>query len=304
MSAGRSSKLRSVGEDALIALLTQGLTEGGETLVGVGDDCAVLGKRGQRSPYTLFKTDCIVEGVHYLPDADPAKVGWKAMARAVSDIAAMGGWPVAALATVVLHPDTPLTFARGLYRGFQKVAVAFDFGVVGGETSQAPMPGSNVISVSMLGKVEPGRCVLRSTASAGDEVFVTGKLGGSIKGRHLTFQPRLEQARWLVQHCKPTAMMDVSDGVAKDLPRLAAASGVGYTLDQPAIPRNRGCTAEQGLNDGEDYELLLTFSKNQTDKLTSQWMQQFPKLPLTRIGNLRDLASTEKQQTGGWDHFR
>ena len=290
-SASESRSLRSIGEDALIALLTSGLTAGAETLVGVGDDCAVLGKPGQRAPYTLFKTDCIVENVHYLADADPAKVGWKAMARAVSDIGAMGGWPIAALATVILHPDTSLAFARGIYRGFQKAGRTYGFGIVGGETSRAPQSGCNMISVSMLGKVEPGRCVLRSTAQADDAVLVTGRLGGSICGRHLTFQPRLEQARWLVEHFKPSAMMDVSDGVARDLPRLAKASGLACSIDRDAIPRNRGCSIDDALTDGEDYELLVTIHPARVECLLEGWRAQFPRLPLTRIGEIRAKAA-------------
>lgn len=307
MNAKRPSKsaqtLRSFGEDELIALLTRGLTPGSETLVGVGDDCAVIGRRRQKTPFLLFKTDCIVEGVHYLADADPAKVGWKAMARAVSDIAAMGGWPVAALVTVVLHPDTPLKFAKGVYRGFEIAGRKFDFGIVGGETSQVPCNGCNMISVSMLGKVEPDRCVLRSTARSGDEVFVTGRLGGSIHGRHLTFQPRLEQARWLVEHCKPSAMMDISDGIGKDLYRLANASGQTCSIDRSAIPYNRGCSVDNALNDGEDYELLLTFAPDQTKDLEMMWKERFPRLRLTRIGSLSDSPSGDSSEAGGWDHF-
>ena len=282
-------------------MLTRGLQSRGGVLVGVGDDCAVLGKRGQKEPFTLFKTDCIVENIHYLPDADSVKVGWKAMARAVSDVAAMGGWPTAALATVVLHPDTPLAFAQGIYRGFRKAGREFDFPLVGGETSRAPRAGGNVISVSMLGSVEPSCCVLRSTARAGDAVFVTGRLGGSGNGRHLNFRPRLKQARWLVQNCKPTAMMDLSDGLAKDLARLTAASGLGHTIDRDALPRNRGCSIDQALHEGEDYELLLTLRPNAAKTIADRWKLQFPRVLLTRVGTV--LAEPAAPPRGGWDHF-
>lgn len=296
--------LRAIGEDALISQLTRTLGYGEGTLVGVGDDCAVLGRRGQKVPYTLLKTDCIVEGIHYLADADAAKVGWKAMARAVSDVAAMGGWPTSAVVTVVLHADTPLAFVRGLYLGFRKSARTFGFDIVGGETSSAPQPGGNVISVSMLGKVEPHRCVLRSTAKPGDAVFVTGRLGGSGKGRHLAIRPRLEQARWLVEHCKPSAMMDLSDGLAKDLPRLAAASGLACALNPAAVPRNRGCSIGQAMGDGEDYELVFTVQPGAARQLTESWRARFPRLQLTNIGSLhaRDRA-VPPLEAGGWDHF-
>jgi thiamine-monophosphate kinase len=298
-------KIASLGEDALVALLTKGLGTGSGILKGPGDDCAVLGSKRQKTPLTLFKTDCIVGGVHFLPDADPAKVGWKAMARAVSDIAAMGGYPVAALATLVLHADTPIAFARGLYRGFRKAERVFEFAVVGGETSSTPAKGANIISVSMLGYVEPKRCILRSTAQAGDKIYVTGQLGGSgDAGGHLTFQPRLEEARWLAGHFKPTAMMDLSDGLAKDLPRLADASSLGYEIDADAIPRKRSISIDRAVGEGEDYELLFTIRLNLATALESAWQKTFPRLKLSSVGTmLRDPNERSEFCRQGWDHF-
>lgn len=296
--------IKSLGEDALVALVTKGLAAGSNTLVGPGDDCAVLGSATQRTPLTLFKTDCIVENVHFLPDADPAKVGWKAMARAVSDMAAMGGYPETALVTLVLHSSTSLDFVKGLYRGFRKAERAFGLAIVGGETAGTTAKGGNTISVSMLGKVEPVRCVLRSTAKVGDSIYVTGKLGGSGDGRHLTFRPRLDEARWLSENFTPTAMMDLSDGLAKDLPRLADASQVGYRIDFASIPKNRGVSIERAVGEGEDYELLFTASRHAAKKLESSWRKAFPKMKLSSIG---EVLKTPSDRTAflsrGWEHF-
>ena len=294
--------LESIGEDRLIDLLTRNLASHSDLVVGPGDDCAVLEKSG--GLFTLFKTDCVVEGVHFLPDASPAKIGWKAMARVVSDIAAMGGYPTVALATIILHPGTSLEFARGLYRGFRRAERAFGLALAGGETSATPVRGANIVSISMIGKVETSRCLLRSTAKPGHRIYVTGNLGGSTDGRHLTFRPRLEEARWLSQHVRPSAMMDLSDGLARDLPRLAASSGAGYQIDFDLIPRKRGMPVARSLSEGEDYELLFTVAPRRIKKLESEWKASFSKVKLTCIGEMTNNSEPSTELPGyGWDHF-
>ena len=293
-------RVRDLGEDALIDLVAKGLGSTDSLVVGVGDDCAVL-KRSSSGYLTLFKTDCVIENVHFLPDADPVKVGWKSMARVISDVAAMGGFPEAALVTIALHPATEVDWVRGLYRGIRKAEREFNFAVVGGETSSTSRKATNVVSVSMLGYVEEDRCVLRSTACAGDGIFVTGRLGGSLAGRHLSFRPRLKEARWLSEHFKPSAMMDLSDGVASDLPRLASASELGFELQSSAIPRAKDCSVEQALNDGEDYELLFTIDMGNVESLHREWKNVFPRLKLSRIGTMT--PSGKKIPVGGWRHF-
>ncbi|MGC4015767.1 MAG: AIR synthase-related protein [Luteolibacter sp.] len=165
-----------------------------------------------------------------------------------------------------------------------------------------PAGSAAVISIAATGKVAPSHLVTRSGGRPGDLVLVTGRLGGSIGGKHLTFTPRLAEAAWLVRQLKPTAMMDLSDGVAKDLPRLAKASGLGFSLDREAVPRSRGCTVEQALGDGEDFELLFTLPPRKwTARAAAVWKDAFPKLPLTVIGELVEGAGEDL--TGGWDHF-
>jgi thiamine-monophosphate kinase len=134
-------------------------------------------------------------------------------------------------------------------------------------------------------------------------LLVTGTLGGSLAGKHLAFSPRLEQAQWLVAHHKPAAMMDLSDGLAMDLPRLAAASACGYEIDTAALPLTPGCTPEQALGDGEDFELLLASEPGRVAGLLAAWRDAFPELPLTVIGRLVSAGEGDELH-GGWDHFR
>jgi len=275
--------LADLGEDRLVALLTRNLASGPDVLVGAGDDCAVIGR--PRAPYwQLLKTDAVIEGVHFLPEEDPRRVGWKALCRAISDIAAMGGTPDHALITLAVSPDTPVARVQALYAGLQKAARRFGVALVGGETARSP--GPLFLNIALTGWVERTHCVLRSGGKPGDALYVTGRLGGSIAGKHLDFCPRLEEARWLVSHFKPRAMMDLSDGLAADLPRLAAASRCGYFIDPALLPLAAGCTPAQAMSDGEDYELLFALAPKLAARLETAWERCFPRLPLTRIGHL------------------
>lgn len=294
-------KLVELSEDEIVSRLVKGFPAGKNVRVGIGDDCAVIGSPTDET-WQLLKTDCVVEGVHFLPEAAPEKIGWKAMARPLSDIAAMGGVPQYALVTIALSPQTTLQFLQGVYRGLRKAADRFEVAIVGGETAQAT-PGAMFISVALTGSVERARCVTRSGGRAGDLLFVTGRLGGSIKGRHLTFIPRIEEARWLTSKFSIRAMMDLSDGLAADLPRLARASGVGFVLDEAAVPRTPSCSVEAALKDGEDYELLFCLSPGNAEKLERGWRTRFPKLELTRVGQLS--AKVQRAlKTHGFDHFK
>lgn len=301
-------RLSDIGEDSLIERLVGRLdrADGGcaTVVVGPGDDCAVVDV-GRRGLYQLLKTDSLVEGVHYLADAPAAKVGWKAVARVVSDFAAMGGWPGQLLVTIAMPANKEVRYVEALYRGMNKCAAAHGAEICGGETSSVPEGSAAVISVAGTGWVKKGRYVTRSGGRVGDPILVTGKLGGSIRGKHLSFAPRIEESRWLVEHFRIRAMMDLSDGLARDLPRLAAASGCGFVLDEKSIPRNRGCDLFRALGDGEDYELLLTVSPRTAGRLCREWNAVFPQLPLTVIGSLTDKGCGEPLagKQGGWAHF-
>ena len=283
--------LADLGEDALVRRLTRGWT-------GVGDDCAVLPppRTGQQ---WLFKTDAIGESTHFTPDTAPTLIGRKALARCVSDIAAMGGSPVAAVVTLAAPRDLPVDRAAGIYAGLRRVARQWGVQLVGGETVRAPRL---LLSVALLGTVPSGRAISRSGARPGEVILVTGTLGGSRRGKHLRFTPRLAEGQWLARHARPTAMMDVSDGMATDLPRLCRASRCGWELDLDALPRTRGCDVASALTDGEDFELLLTLPVPVVPRVLKRWPFR---TPLTAIGFTTAPAVCHPEfRRHGYDAFR
>lgn len=298
----RPEKLYEIGEDALIALITRKLPSNGDVVVGAGDDCAIVTPCG-KAWEILLKTDCVVEGVHFLRETPPDQVGWKAMARVVSDMAAMAGVPLHAMITIVLPPDHEVARVEQLYAGLRRCAERYGISIVGGETSTGPLA---MISVSMMGKVNRKRRLLRTTAEPGDAIFVTGKLGGSIRGRHLNFEPRLNEAHWLAACIPVHAMMDVSDGLAKDLPRMAEAAGLSYVIEEERLPVHKGCTLQQAWGDGEDYELLFSVSADDAMRLQHAWKRKFPQLSLTCIGRFvkKGKGKTPRFQEQGWEHFK
>lgn len=294
--------LRDIGEDQLIDRLVARVPHDPSPAAGPGDDCAVIDLGPTHESLVLLKTDALVQGVHFLTNSPPHAVGWKAAARVISDFAAMGGTPKHFLITIALPPETPIFWLDEVYRGIGDCLTTFDAVVAGGETTAVPSGSAAVISIAATGCVARNQVVLRSTASAGDSLLVTGTLGGSIHGKHLSFTPRIEQAAWLTSHHQPTAMMDLSDGLAKDLPRLAKSSGCGFVIHRRSLPLTTGCTTENALGDGEDFELLIAIQANRTQHLLDDWRIAFPDLPLTVIGQLVD-HGTGDTLDGGWEHF-
>ncbi|MCX6923864.1 MAG: thiamine-phosphate kinase [Verrucomicrobia bacterium] len=225
-----------MNEFELIQRLTRSLPTNPSVVVGAGDDCAVL-EVGLRDRLLLFKTDAVVEGVHFTSATAPEKIGHKALGRSLSDIAAMAGTPTAALVTIGLPHKFDPAVVEAIYTGMNTLARRHQVAIVGGETTTCPE--RIFLSVAVLGWVPRGKGALRSGAEAGDAIFITGELGGSLAGRHLEFEPRLAEARWLAQHFSLHAMMDVSDGLAGDLRHILAASRVGAELLATAIPISR-----------------------------------------------------------------
>ncbi|MCX6962678.1 MAG: thiamine-phosphate kinase [Verrucomicrobia bacterium] len=203
--------------------------------LGPGDDCAAI-KCGKPGTLILLKTDCIAEDVHFLRSHDPAKVGWKALCRPLSDIAAMGGTPAQALITFFSPPDLDSNYWKKFYRGLGRAARRFGVTIAGGEMSR--QKHGIAVSVMLTGHIDSKHLLTRSGGKPGDLLFVTGQLGGSIAGHHLNFTPRLQEGQWLAKNIHPSAMMDISDGLGTDLPRLARASGCGFEInpDKPASP--------------------------------------------------------------------
>ncbi|MDB6123396.1 MAG: Thiamine-monophosphate kinase [Pedosphaera sp.] len=309
-----------MNEFELINRLTNSLPTNKSLVTGAGDDCAVL-DLGIPDRLLLFKTDAVVEGMHFTADTPPEQIGYKALARCLSDIAAMGGTPNSAVITLALPRDFDVGRVEKIYEGMNALAAKHDVAIVGGETTTNPE--RMLISVALLGTVPRGKCVLRSGALAGDAIFVTGELGGSLKGKHLDFEPRLAEAQWLVEHFPIHAMIDLSDGLAGDLRHILKASHVGAELFSSAIPVSRAAKlaskAESSgkppllaaLTDGEDFELLFTVASRDAVPLLDAWKKRFPHLKLSCIGKivaggkltLRDKTGTRSLSAHGYVHF-
>lgn len=255
--------LKTVGEFGLIGELRKKFLPAAGVIKSIGDDTAVVEK--DRNTYLLFTTDMIVEGVHFKKEDAFTDIGYKALAVNVSDIAAMGGLPKWAVISLGISPEKTLEDIRQLYRGIEKCARGFGVCVVGGDTVRS---SRTIVNVTLTGETGRKEVVFRDGAKIGDGVFVTGPLGGSLKSkRHLRFTPRVEEARFLVTKFKPTAMIDISDGLAADLGHIMRESGVGAELAVDDIPVHRGASLKQALYDGEDFELLFTLPQKTAERL-------------------------------------
>jgi thiamine-monophosphate kinase len=295
-------KLRRLGEDRLLEQLLVSLPRRRGVVAGAGDDCAMVEPPG-RGRLLLLKTDCVVEKIHFVSGADAEAVGWKAMMRPLSDFAAMSGVPQFAMVTLMVSGETTDAWVRKLYRGLRRAADQFNVAIVGGETSATRGPAA--ISVSVSGFVERKRQVTRHGGKPGDELFVTGRLGGSLRGKHLRFVPRIREARWLTGNFSIHAMMDLSDGLGSDLPRLAAASRVGFEIDRASLPLAPGADIVNAISDGEDFELLFAISPRASDRLERAWRRKFPGVRLTKIGRLNRKSKIKNRKLeSGYVHFK
>ena len=269
-------------------------------VLGIGDDCAVYRPAGAREDL-LLTTDLLIEGVHFLREAHPAPaVGWRALARGLSDIAAMGGRPRFCLLSLALAPWVSQRWVDGFYRGLLRLARREGVALAGGDLGHA---GRVMCDIVVCGSAPRGKWLRRDGACPGDGIYVSGPLGGSALGlrtrrgrawqRHLRPEPRLELGRLLRTRWRATAAMDLSDGLSLDLHRLCLASGVAAELDQ--VPVFPGATLEDALHGGEDYELLFTLPR--------------PARAFTRIGTIvagqpgAVLLAGRPLPPLGYDHF-
>ncbi len=311
--------IAELGETALIHAIARWLGPANRpSPLGIGDDCAVLpAPKGKQ----LVTVDPVIRGRHF-DDALPARlVAEKLLKRNLSDIAAMGGTPAHAVIALSAPPELPVAWLRDFYRGLGRCAHAHGVAIVGGDCTQSDgFLGAFLTLFGRSGK----RVLTREAGRAGDALFVTGALGGSLLGRHARFTPRLAEGRWLAERPGVHAAIDLSDGLGKDLAALAAPGLVAW-VETGALPISadaRRAASEDGrppldhaLNDGEDFELLFAVSSRHADALELAWRKRF-KTRLTRIGKLAAADRTSRDRARfdpplpasvgahGYEHFR
>lgn len=293
-----------MNEESFVRKLSALFPQSADVKVGPGDDCAVLDLGAPE--LVLAAVDQVISGVHYTPDTPPDAVAGKLLKRNVSDIAAMGGIPTHALLSLAVDPMDD-AWLLAFHQGIAAHAAPYGISVIGGDMAKLFTPGA-ALSLTILGKAEPDKLCLRSNAREGDWLFATGCFGNSfLSGHHLTFTPRLEEARFLAGDFT-CAMQDVSDGLLKDAARMAKASGLALQLDPEKIPLRAGATLESALSEGEDYELLFAVPERVRARLEREWL--FPETALACIGKFAagDPGTVSGLNTNlintGYDHFR
>jgi len=311
----RSQSVAAHGELRLIAEMRRWL---GDTCprapFGIGDDCAVLPPTRHAQ---LVTTDPVIYGRHFDDAVPPRAAGAKLLKRNLSDIAAMGGRPVATVLSLALAPETNVAWLRLFYLGLAACARRHRVKVVGGDITEAPA-GFFGAFLTLHGEATGRRVVTRHGARKGDWLYVTGTLGGSLLGHHHRFEPRLAEGVWLAGRAEVRAMMDLSDGLAKDLGSLTPA-GLAPALDGAAIPvstaarqlaqRTGRSPLSHALGDGEDYELVIVVRHQAAARFERDWRKRFPRVRLTSIGRF---VPAEKLPAGalrladhhGYEHLR
>ncbi|MDP2652942.1 MAG: thiamine-phosphate kinase [Candidatus Omnitrophota bacterium] len=297
--------LKNIGEFGLIDLIKKRVRCVPSVVKGIGDDTAVMAHG--RGGYLLFTTDMMAEGTHFRRSDDALAIGHKALACNISDIAAMGGRPTYATVSLGIAPGTTVEAVRALYRGMERLARRCGVSIVGGDTIRSE---KLVINVSLLGEARKSELVTRAGAKKGHWIFVSGPLGRSFpSGKHLTFNPRLAESRFLVKRFRPSAMIDVSDGLAADLGHILEASRVGAVVREADIPLSRGATVKQALEDGEDFELLFTVPPQTGRALAGLKSKKFHFYLIGEIVDGRGLALMGRMHrktrisTKGFTHF-
>jgi thiamine-monophosphate kinase len=276
-----ADSVSTLGEEKLITAIRRWLGSASPRApFGIGDDCAVLPASRRRQ---LITVDPVIYRRHFDDAVPPRDVGAKLLKRNLSDLAAMGGRPTAAVLALTLDARTSLAWLEQFYRGLAACARHYGVPIVGGDIAQAD--GTVAASLTLLGEAAGPRVVTRTGARHGDWIYVTGELGASLPTRHhVAFKPRLAEGTWLARQPGVRAMMDLSDGLAKDLRALTPA-GSTPALDAAALPLRRGADLRAALTDGEDYELVFALSaRTDRERFSRAWRRAFPKVPLTCIG--------------------
>jgi thiamine-monophosphate kinase len=310
----KSGSVAALGEEKLIALIRRWLgTVSPPAPFGLGDDCAVLPAAKARQ---LITTDPVIYGRHFDDAMPAAAVGAKLLKRNLSDLAAMGAQPTVAVLALTLDPRVSLRWLELFYRGLASAARRWRVRIVGGDLTQAENFAGGYLT--LLGHATGPRSVTRTGARVGDAIYVTGVLGGSRLGHHWRFTPRLAEGAWLARQSTVRAMMDVSDGLAKDL-RALTPPGTKPAVDAAAVPvsaaarrlavQTKKTPLHHALCDGEDYELVFALAKTADHAAFEQgWRRAFPRTRLTRIGQFAPskkfpASALRLERLVGYEHF-
>jgi thiamine-monophosphate kinase len=306
--------------------------EGGDIIRSVGDDCLVTHCPGEG--FLLFTIDTFVDGIHFSPKYfTPKKVGQRCMSASVSDIAAMSGLPIYSLVSLSMPPATMFDDARELFSGLAETGLSYGCPVAGGETTSTT--GPLTVTVTVIGRVEENRVILRSGARQGDSIYVTGYMGdamagllalehraegfGSLKNKFISPEARVALSRALSEQFKITSMIDLSDGIASDLGHICEESSCGAEINAEMIPlsmemrelmaRNGKDPVHFALTAGEDYELLFT---SPDPEIADR--EYIPGCPVTRIGSIiknrgemlliDENGAKETINIKGYEHFK
>ena len=320
-------QIRHLAETAKAELSRKGarqsLGRGSGLIHGIGDDCAVL--RLAPGSELLVTTDLCIEGVHFRREwHPPASVGHRCLTRGLSDIAAMGGEPLACFLSLGLPQKLPQFWGNGFLKGLLNLAKHFNIPLAGGDISSAPKVTADII---VTGQTPAGKSILRSGAKAGDRIYVTGSLGGSAttlqqlyagkkikparSNTHFYPQPRIQIGSWLRKHKLATSMIDLSDGLSVDLTHICDESRISALISANQIPVAKNATLELALHGGEDYELLFTAAKK------AKIPRQIAGIKITEIGAIKNHSNYSSAiqilgQNGkvkplaqrGWEHFK
>jgi len=303
-----------VGELELIEWVRRRIGPSKGVLIGPGDDAAAL--EFPPGEPVLATVDSVVDGVHFdLARHRPEEIGAKAIKVSLSDVAAMAGTPLYCLVEMGIPAGTDEAVLHGIFEGLKRAADRHSTAVVGGNVVRSARLS---VSTTLLGTVSRRRIARRGGARPGQSIFVTGDLGGSGLGKHISFEPRLREGKWLAENCRLGAMIDVSDGLSSDLHHVAAESGVGMILEAAAVPISPDALRaaeddgrsplEHALNDGEDYELLFTVDEGDAETLAKRAPFKTSRIGsvlrtgkgvFIRLADGREAAL----ERGGWKHL-
>jgi thiamine-monophosphate kinase len=334
---GAGEDIRPKDEVAALDLLREIVGESRHVHIikGIGDDCAVLSFSDDFD--VLLTVDTVARDVHFSMDWQTSQgIGWRALAASVSDIAAMGGEPIAGVIAVAIEGGWDESL-RQIYRGITDLSTKLRMDIVGGDISELPAGFS--ISLTIFGRVKKGRAIFRDGARPGDDIWVTGTLGGGEAVRVMAGQightqpmekaiddyekivPRVKEAQFLTDTFYPTSMIDISDGLSTDISHICRSSGVGAVIEESLVPVDDKAIhvhekygidpVELALNGGEDFELCFTSPGGVGEEFAGQFRDRF-QLQITKIGQIttsdrviRDKnGKTRELKAGGFDHLR